>query len=114
MMYTAREQIIAEIQEMGGIVGSLQPVACEQPYGGMSMAAHCDGAVTAISQIPLLKTEQEGLNRLITTLQRFDAGTYGKCRGCGNDISEARLNAIPTAELCISCKKKEEAPQNSD
>lgn len=33
---------------------------------------------------------------------------YGTCRGCGSDIGYERLEAIPSAELCIACKRVEE------
>lgn len=32
----------------------------------------------------------------------------GTCRGCGTDIAFERLEAIPTADLCIECKRVEE------
>ena len=41
-------------------------------------------------------------------LRRIAEGTYGKCITCGQDISAARLEAVPHARLCISCKEKEE------
>jgi DnaK suppressor protein len=36
-------------------------------------------------------------------LRKFDAGTYGQCESCGNQIAEARLEAMPAARLCINC-----------
>ncbi|WP_336981318.1 TraR/DksA family transcriptional regulator [Altererythrobacter fulvus] len=36
-------------------------------------------------------------------LQRIEDGTYGTCANCGDDISEMRLKALPTATLCINC-----------
>jgi DnaK suppressor protein len=41
-------------------------------------------------------------------LRRIQDGTYGKCATCGEDISTARLEAVPHARLCIACKEKEE------
>jgi DnaK suppressor protein len=41
-------------------------------------------------------------------LRRLAEGTFGKCQTCGNDISMARLEAVPHARLCIACKEKEE------
>lgn len=35
---------------------------------------------------------------------RLDAGTYGVCQSCGGPIGEARLEAMPDATLCVSCK----------
>jgi len=42
-------------------------------------------------------------------IQRIDEGSYGCCEICGRPISEARLKALPFAELCIECKRQEEA-----
>lgn len=36
-------------------------------------------------------------------LGRIEKGTYGVCHKCGEDISEARLNAVPYALLCRDC-----------
>jgi DnaK suppressor protein len=39
-------------------------------------------------------------------LRKFDAGTYGQCESCGNQIAEARLEAMPAARLCINCASR--------
>jgi RNA polymerase-binding transcription factor len=36
-------------------------------------------------------------------LIRIEEGNYGICTECSNDITVARLEAIPQAELCIDC-----------
>ena len=41
-------------------------------------------------------------------LRRIEGGTYRRCESCGNDISAARLEAVPHARLCIACKEKDE------
>lgn len=41
-------------------------------------------------------------------LRRIADGSYGKCLTCGEDISTARLEAVPHARFCIKCKEKEE------
>lgn len=41
-------------------------------------------------------------------LRRIKDKTYGKCAECGQEISSARLEAVPHARLCIACKEKEE------
>ncbi len=41
-------------------------------------------------------------------LARLEAGTYGQCERCGESISDSRLEAMPTANLCITCKAAEE------
>ncbi len=41
-------------------------------------------------------------------LLRIKEGTYGLCLDCGGKISLRRLEARPTAELCIECKESAE------
>lgn len=41
-------------------------------------------------------------------LQRMDDGTYHACARCGAEIPLERLQAVPTASLCISCKEEDE------
>lgn len=36
-------------------------------------------------------------------LHRLDEGVYGLCATCGTSISDARIEALPTASLCIGC-----------
>lgn len=37
-------------------------------------------------------------------LERIEEGTYGVCVKCGQRISPARLQALPSASLCTSCQ----------
>ena len=37
-------------------------------------------------------------------LARVESGTYGLCEACGKPIPEARLEVLPEATLCVSCK----------
>jgi DnaK suppressor protein len=47
------------------------------------------------------------LTEIDHALARIAAGTYGICARCGNRITVARLDARPTAELCIDCARLE-------
>ena len=40
-------------------------------------------------------------------LQKYEAGTYGLCDSCGQLIEQARLEALPQANLCLSCKARQ-------
>lgn len=45
-------------------------------------------------------------------LLRIKDGTYGQCTECGGQIGLKRLEARPTAELCIDCKEASERREN--
>jgi len=40
-------------------------------------------------------------------LHKFEDGTYGLCDSCGQSIDPARLEALPQASLCLSCKARQ-------
>ena len=48
------------------------------------------------------------LYHLDQALERIENGSYGLCHECGNPISLERLEAVPHARLCITCKSNEE------
>ena len=45
------------------------------------------------------------LTEIDHALARIDDGSYGICARCGKRITVARLDARPTAELCIDCAR---------
>lgn len=47
---------------------------------------------------------REVLDEAERALTRVGAPDYGRCRRCGRWIPWARLEAVPTAELCVDCQ----------
>lgn len=65
------------------------------------------------TRLVAIKDDLGGLSRKITgALARIKHGTYGKCENCGKQIEAERLEAMPTATLCVSCSKKITKPKN--
>jgi DnaK suppressor protein len=48
---------------------------------------------------------QDSLVDVDDALGRLAEGTYGLCERCGKPITEARLEAMPTARRCLDCAK---------
>jgi RNA polymerase-binding transcription factor DksA len=48
---------------------------------------------------------KERLMNVTRALQKMDAGTYGKCETCGNNIEWELLKVDPESRLCKGCKK---------
>lgn len=44
------------------------------------------------------------LDAVDAAVARLEAGRYGVCESCGGPIGEARLEAMPDATLCVTCK----------
>lgn len=52
--------------------------------------------------------ERKLIKKIDETLRNIDHEEYGYCEGCGVEIGLKRLEARPTATLCIDCKTLDE------
>jgi len=52
--------------------------------------------------------ERKLIKKIDEALQRLDEHEYGYCESCGVEIGIRRLEARPTATLCIDCKTLDE------
>ena len=52
--------------------------------------------------------ERKLIKKIGETIAKIDSGEYGYCESCGVEIGLDRMQARPTATLCIDCKTLEE------
>jgi DnaK suppressor protein len=52
--------------------------------------------------------ERKLLKKIEQTITKIDSHDYGYCESCGVEIGIRRLEARPTATLCIDCKTLDE------
>jgi RNA polymerase-binding transcription factor len=52
--------------------------------------------------------ERKLIKKIDEMLAKIDSGDYGYCEKCGVEIGLSRLEARPTATLCIDCKTLDE------
>ena len=52
--------------------------------------------------------ERKLIKKINETVARIESGDYGYCDSCGIEIGLKRLEARPTAYLCIDCKTLDE------
>ena len=70
-----------------------------------------DQATTDIEQsmrMRLRNRESLYLKKVEEALKRIEEGCFGECEECGEDIELRRLEARPTATLCVACKEDQE------
>lgn len=60
-------------------------------------------AVERLSQIAAHDHLQHTLAEVARAEEKLGDGSYGKCDRCGKKITDARLEAMPWATLCINC-----------
>ena len=57
----------------------------------------------------LLQIDAKLLRAIEAAIERIENGTYGICTICEEEISQARLKAVPWTSVCIDCKEKKTA-----
>jgi len=57
--------------------------------------------------------ERKLLRKIGKSLDLLASGDYGYCQACGVDIGLRRLEARPTADLCIDCKQLQEVKEKT-
>jgi DnaK suppressor protein len=70
-----------------------------------------DQATTDVEQsmrMRLCNRETLYLKKVEEALRRIEEGTFGLCDACEEEIGLKRLEARPTATLCVSCKEEQE------
>jgi len=110
------EVIRAELQESIAYIDSInkeQSLGARESSGDLSSYAFHQadqGSDTNLMEqsVMMLETEREKIRQLNEALQRITDGTYGICEYCGEFIQETRLEIIPYATCCVTCKEKNE------
>jgi len=59
-------------------------------------------------ELSIANNRRDLLMQMERAMERLDAGTYGRCESCSQPIPKARLQAFPSATLCVRCKQREE------
>jgi RNA polymerase-binding transcription factor DksA len=102
-----REHLLAQLGHIGRAPRGDEAKGAEGEHGRLSFdEGFADsGQVTAErGEVDALATNLlEGLREVDDALAKFADGTYGKCESCGEQIGEARLEAMPSARFCIAC-----------
>ena len=70
------------------------------PQDFAEQAVELENSETMVALEEELSEQEREVER---ALARLEAGSYGTCTGCGEQIAEQRLQALPATGLCIKC-----------
>lgn len=108
LLATARERLQEEMEhdekelaELGATPDGSVEVGFDE---GFADAAQTTSERAKV--ISLIEGLQQRMDDVRVALGKIEKGTYGLCERCGEEITHERLEAIPAARLCISCKQK--------
>jgi len=100
----ARAELRAELEEL---TAAPRDPAASVSFG-KRVGEGTSQAVERIAQVDAARRLDAKLRDVERAIEKLDEGTYGKCDVCGRPIGAERLEAIPSAVLCIDDARSRE------
>lgn len=94
------------LERLAGLIADYDGVVAASRDSNADDEHDPEGATIAFerSQVgALVRQAREHLAEIEAAVGRLDAGIYAACERCGRPIGEKRLEARPSARLCIGC-----------
>jgi len=97
-----RVGLVGQVQEAEAYSRERDSEATQDPA---DMAAN---AYTKELLVSMSDNDRQLLNSIDESLERIEAGSYGKCVRCAGVLPEKRLEALPWARHCMPCQDLQE------
>jgi DnaK suppressor protein len=107
MLDNRRRELMAEVQ------GRMRDVRTEsnKERDVLDQGESSEVDIQEDIELALIQMKSETLNKIEAALRRLDDGSYGNCFECGEEISAARLKALPFAVRCKECEEARETAE---
>ena len=107
MLDNRRRELVAEVQ------GRMRDVRNEgsKDRDVLDQGESSEVDIQEDIELALIQMKSETLNKIDAALRRLNEGSYGDCFECGDEISEARLRALPFAVRCKECEEARETAE---
>lgn len=104
-LYAARSERLAEAE---ALKAEADQMALDAEPGDTQFDDESgEGSTTAVDRerdLALSAQARAEVVEIDVALDKIDEGGYGVCDRCGKNIPKARLEVIPWAALCVTCK----------
>ena len=101
----ARVLNLINVMKQNGVINSNSEMATELSFYDNHPSDTASEIVDKEKGLALKGNEMSIIKKIDAALKNIENHTYGKCKSCGKDIIEERLEFIPYAENCVSCQK---------
>ncbi len=98
------QSLINELKQ-NGVINSNSEMASEISFYDNHPSDTATELFDAEKGLALKANEVSIINKIENALKSIENHTYGKCKSCGKDIIQERLEFIPYAENCVACEK---------
>ena len=104
-----REQLLQQRQEILDMYEQdLRAGKVSSDEGAEDIVDKANSAYNREFLLLLSGNERDTLREIEAAIERLDAGTYGQCGNCGQDIPAQRIEALPWALYCVDCQERAE------
>lgn len=98
-----RRQILETTRRADAEIDALRAAERDPEFEEGAQSEHEQFTLARLSE-----TQRRELVQIDAALARIEAGEYGICRDCGQEIDPRRLTAVPYALLCTECAARSE------
>jgi len=103
-----RREILSEVQSK---MRDVRAEGAGENQGVLDAAEASEADIQDDIEFALIQMKSETLLKINEALERLEAGTFGYCFECGDEISERRLRALPFAVRCKDCEEEKEVAE---
>lgn len=107
-LLSLRAQIQRDIERLEEDVGMAQREMTEQANREDRIAEIAALVQNQEADMTMEEHLQDLLGRVEAAIAAVEEGTYGVCVSCGAPIPRERLAAVPYADRCVACQRKQE------
>ena len=100
-----RKRLVEEMEQLKANVRPADERREGSPFGKREEEAA--ETLELEKRLTLEKRIRDQMAEVEHALRKFEEETYGLCDSCGQPIDPARLEALPQANLCMSCKARQ-------
>lgn len=105
LLETRRAEYADRLEHLRAVAAELAAEPASVEAADEEDLGDADGAnVERDRVLALAVAAQRSIEAVDLALARVAAGSYGRCVDCGQAIPDARLEAVPEATHCVTCK----------
>ena len=105
MLIERQREIMHEVQ---GKIRDVRAEGADKDHEVLDPGETSEVDIQEDIEFALIQMKAETLNKINQALTWLEEGAYGNCFECGEEISEARLRALPFAVRCKDCEEARE------
>ena len=108
MLIERQREILNEVQ---GKIRDVRAEGADKDHEVLDPGETSEVDIQEDIEFALIQMKSETLSKVNEALRRLGESTYGNCFECGDEISEARLRALPFAVRCKDCEEARETAE---